>query len=197
MSATEARRRLPVLQGVVPIDRSRVPTDVIAGVTLAALASPRSWATRRSPGCRSSPGSTRSSSRSPSSRSSARRGISWSAPTRQLRRSSPPGSLASRAGGVVGVRRTRRAWCRCSRPGYLFLARIAQLGFIADFLSRTVLIGFLTGVGIQVAIGQVPDMFGMPEGRRGGPSSCYRDALGDLGQTPADHSSRSPRRSSP
>ncbi len=39
--------------------------------------------------------------------------------------------------------------------GILLLARLFRLGFVADFLSRTVLIGFLTGVGIQVAIGQL------------------------------------------
>lgn len=44
----------------------------------------------------------------------------------------------------------------------LWLARIARLGFLADFLSRTVLIGFLTGVGVQVAIGQVGGMLGIP-----------------------------------
>src|SRR5579883_2220848 len=43
----------------------------------------------------------------------------------------------------------------------LFLARALRLGFLADFLSRTVLMGFLTGVGIQVAVGQMPDMFGI------------------------------------
>ena len=37
--------------------------------------------------------------------------------------------------------------------GFLILARIIGLGFLADFLSRTVLVGFLTGVGIQVAAG--------------------------------------------
>ena len=37
-------------------------------------------------------------------------------------------------------------------------ARLVGLGFLADFLSRTVLIGFLTGVGIQVACGQVGGM---------------------------------------
>ena len=41
------------------------------------------------------------------------------------------------------------------------LARILRLGFIANFLSRSVLIGFLTGVGIQVAMGQVAGMFGV------------------------------------
>ncbi|HEX2806561.1 MAG TPA: SulP family inorganic anion transporter [Kineosporiaceae bacterium] len=45
--------------------------------------------------------------------------------------------------------------------GLLLLARLARLGFLAVFLSRTVLVGFLTGVGIQVAAGQLPDMLGV------------------------------------
>ena len=32
--------RLPVLEGVLPVDRKRIPTDIAAGVTLAALAIP-------------------------------------------------------------------------------------------------------------------------------------------------------------
>jgi len=44
---------------------------------------------------------------------------------------------------------------------FLLLARILRLGFIAKFLSRTVLIGFLTGVGIQVVLGQVGGMLGL------------------------------------
>jgi len=48
--------------------------------------------------------------------------------------------------------------------GILLLARIVRLGFLADFLSRSVLIGFLTGVGTQVAMGQVPGMLGVPGG---------------------------------
>ncbi len=46
--------------------------------------------------------------------------------------------------------------------GLLLLARVAKLGFLADFISRTVLIGFLTGVGIQVALGQFAGMLGVP-----------------------------------
>ena len=46
--------------------------------------------------------------------------------------------------------------------GLLILARVARLGFLANFISRTVLIGFLTGVGIQVALGQVDGMLGVP-----------------------------------
>lgn len=46
--------------------------------------------------------------------------------------------------------------------GFLLLARLLKLGFIADFLSRTVLVGFLTGVGFQVGISVLGQMLGVP-----------------------------------
>src|SRR6478609_5803357 len=46
----------------------------------------------------------------------------------------------------------------------LVLARLLRLGFLGDFLSASVLIGFLTGVGIQVLSGQIPDLLGVPKG---------------------------------
>jgi high affinity sulfate transporter 1 len=46
--------------------------------------------------------------------------------------------------------------------GFLLLARLLKLGFIADFLSRTVLVGFLTGVGFQVGISVLGQMVGVP-----------------------------------
>jgi SulP family sulfate permease len=45
--------------------------------------------------------------------------------------------------------------------GLLLVARIFKLGFLADFLSRTVLVGFLTGVGFQVGIAMLGDMCGV------------------------------------
>jgi sulfate permease, SulP family len=48
----------------------------------------------------------------------------------------------------------------------LLLARLLRLGFIADFLSRTVLVGFLTGVGIQVGISVLSGMLGVPVNSR-------------------------------
>jgi len=48
--------------------------------------------------------------------------------------------------------------------GLLILARLLKLGFLGDFLSASVLIGFLTGVGIQVLTGQIPGMLGIPKG---------------------------------
>lgn len=46
--------------------------------------------------------------------------------------------------------------------GVLLLARLLDLGFIADFLSQTVLVGFLTGVGFQVGIAMLGEMLGVP-----------------------------------
>jgi SulP family sulfate permease len=45
--------------------------------------------------------------------------------------------------------------------GFLLLARVLKLGFLADFLSQTVLTGFLTGVGIQVGIAVLGGIFGL------------------------------------
>src|SRR3974390_3290649 len=49
----------------------------------------------------------------------------------------------------------------------LLLARMLRLGFLADFLSRSVLVGFLSGVGVQVAVGQLHDMLGIEKGGHG------------------------------
>jgi len=59
------------------------------------------------------------------------------------------------------------AWCQLVAivtGVMLIVARVFRLGFIADFLPASVLIGFLTGVGIQVLSGQIPEMLGVPKG---------------------------------
>jgi sulfate permease, SulP family len=63
--------------------------------------------------------------------------------------------------------------------GILLLARLLRLGFVADFLSSSVLIGFLTGVGIQVAMGQVAGMLGVSDGT-GGTIRKLSTALGNI-----------------
>jgi MFS superfamily sulfate permease-like transporter len=44
----------------------------------------------------------------------------------------------------------------------LLLGALLQLGFLADFLSHTVLIGFLTGVGVQISISELGEILGIP-----------------------------------
>ena len=72
--------------------------------------------------------------------------------------------------GVSGLQPNTAEWVAWSGlvalecAALLLLARLLRLGFIGDFLSAPVLIGFLTGVGIQVLTGQLPAMLGVPKG---------------------------------
>jgi len=43
----------------------------------------------------------------------------------------------------------------------LLAARVFKLGFLADFLSRTVLVGFLAGVGIQLGVAMLGSLLGI------------------------------------
>ena len=77
--------------------------------------------------------------------------------------------LAAAGDRRAGTRTRRSGWpgpvlVALVCGGLLVLARLLRLGFLGDFLSASVLIGFLTGVGIQVFSGQIPDMLGIPKG---------------------------------
>lgn len=73
--------------------------------------------------------------------------------------------------GIAGLSPNSAEWVAWSSlvalvcAGLLVVARLFRLGFLGDFLSASVLIGFLTGVGIQVFAGQIPDMLGIPKGK--------------------------------
>jgi sulfate permease, SulP family len=70
--------------------------------------------------------------------------------------------------GIAGVEPGSDRWLAIASlsalicSALLVVARVARLGLLANFISRTVLVGFLTGVGIQVALGQLGGMLGTP-----------------------------------
>jgi high affinity sulfate transporter 1 len=149
-----------VLQGLLPLRRDQVPGDLLAGVTLAALGIPEVLGYARIAGMPVVTGLYTlllpmalfavfgASRHLVVAADSATAAILAAA----LIRLADPGSaqyirLAGLAALLTGA--------------LLLIARLARLGFLANFLSRTVLLGFLTGVGIQVAIGQLPDMLGV------------------------------------
>lgn len=73
------------------------------------------------------------------------------------------------AGGLEGMAPLGSApyvalagWVALLTGVLLLLGRLLKLGFIADFLSQTVLIGFLTGVGFQVGIAVLGKTIGLP-----------------------------------
>jgi SulP family sulfate permease len=96
--------------------------------------------------------------------------------------------------GIAGLQPYTSQWLALASlsallaAGMLVLARLARLGFLASFISRTVLVGFLTGVGIQVALGQLAGMLGVPAPsvsltRTAGTLVKFWDTLTELDQT--------------
>jgi high affinity sulfate transporter 1 len=159
-------RYISVLQGIRPYDRSWLSHDIVAGVTLAALAIPEVMGYTKIAGMPVITGlytllipvvvfAVLGSSRHlVVGADSATAAIMYA-------------GIA--ALGVAGLAPESPQWIALAgltalvAGALLLVARVARLGFLADFLSRTVLIGFLTGVGVQVAIGQVGGLLGIPD----------------------------------
>jgi SulP family sulfate permease len=161
-----ARFRLPVLQGVLPLRPSQVPAEIIAGMTLAALAIPEVMGYTKISG---TPVITGLYTLLIPMALFALFGSS-----RHLVVGADSATAAILAAGLAGLASTGSpeyvalaAVLAFMAAGFVLLARLIGLGFMADFLSRTVLIGFLTGVGIQVALGQFAGMLGLPRGGHG------------------------------
>ena len=162
------RRRFPVplLEGVRPVDRRRIPAEIIAGVTLAALAIPEVM------GYTSIAGMPVITGLYTILIPIALFALFGS--SRHLVVGADSATAAIMAAGLAGLAATGSAqyvalagMLAIITGVYLLLARAIRLGFLADFLSRTVLIGFLTGVGIQVACGQFSGLFGIPKSGSG------------------------------
>jgi len=158
--------RLPILQGVLPIKASQIPLELIAGLTLAALAIPEVMGYTKISG---TPVITGLYTILIPMALFALFGSS-----RHLVVGADSATAAILAAGLVGLAATGSdeyvalaAVLALMAAAFLILARIIGLGFMADFLSRTVLIGFLTGVGIQVALGEISGMLGLKGGGHG------------------------------
>jgi sulfate permease, SulP family len=184
------RRYVSVLEGIRPYQRGWLQSDVVAGVTLAALAIPETMGYTKIAGMPVITGLYTilipiaafallgSSRHLVVGADSATAAIMFAGIT----------SL-----GIAGLQPATPQWVALAglsallAGGLLWLARLARLGFLADFLSRTVLVGFLTGVGIQVATGQVAGMLGIPKQTSGVPFVSgnlveFVKTLGHLGQ---------------
>ena len=177
MSEANSKTRgfgLPVMQGLLPIKASQVPAEVIAGLTLAALAIPEVMGYTKISG---TPVITGLYTMLIPTFLFALFGSS-----RHLVVGADSATAAILAAGLVGLAATGSdeyvalaAVLAVMAAGFLILARIIGLGFLADFLSRTVLIGFLTGVGIQVALGQISGMLGLEGGGHGTLAKIWND----------------------
>jgi high affinity sulfate transporter 1 len=176
---------LPVMRGVLPVERSRVPADVLAGFTLAALGIPEVLGYAKIAGM---PVVTGLYTMLLPMAVFAVLGSS-----RHLVVAADSATAAILAAALTGLavagsqQYVRLAGLAALLAGtMLLLARVARLGFLANFLSRTVLVGFLTGVGIQVAVGQLPDMLGITTTGRQTPARLWDTARALPHSHPAD-----------
>jgi sulfate permease, SulP family len=152
--------RLPLFQGLLPFQWSEVTRNLIAGLTLAAMNIPQSLGYAKIAGMPVITGLYTlllplvaffifgSSRYLVVAADSATAVILLSGLSPLAAIASPRYvALASTAALLTGA--------------LLLLARLLKLGFLADFLSQTVLLGFLTGVGFQVGIAVLGEMLGI------------------------------------
>jgi len=160
----KAKRPLPILGGLLPFDPAKVPTDLIAGATLGALAIPETMGYANMAGM---PPVT---------------GLytivipiflfAIFGSSRHLVVGADSATAVVLFAGLAGLGLTSGSaqWIAMAGLAALMVAvvlvaaRVLKLGFIANFLSRSVLIGFLTGVGIQVAMGQLHGVLNVSDG---------------------------------
>ncbi len=178
---TKPKKAAWFMGGILPIDSSRISIDIVAGITLAALAIPEVMGYTKIAGM---PVVTGLYTILIPTALFALFGSS-----RHLVVGADSATAAIMAAGLAGLAATASpeyvayaGVLALMAALFLILARLVKLGFLADFLSRTVLIGFLTGVGIQVAIGQINGMLGIPGGT-GGPVGKLVGDFQQLGQT--------------
>src|SRR6516162_4923368 len=155
-------RRVPswFLQGILPVDSKQIATDVIAGATLAALAIPEVMGYTRIAGTPVVSGLY----------TLLLPAVLFAlfASSRHLVVGADSATAAIMASTLAPFAKTASSeWMQLAGvlalacAALLLVARVARLAFLADFLSRTVLAGFLTGVGVQVALGELPGVLGI------------------------------------
>lgn len=154
------RWRLPVLQGILPLNKARIGPDIVAGITLAALGIPEVMGYTKISGTPVVTGlytlllpivlfALLGGSR--------HLVVAADSATAAILASMLVTIAAFGSPEYVGLTSLVALAVACM----LVLARVFKLGFLADFLSRSALVGFLTGVGVQVAGGEFGGLLGL------------------------------------
>jgi len=153
--------KLPLFQGVLPLKPSQIPWEITAGITFAAFAIPEVMGYTEIAGMPLVTGIYTillpmlafaifgSSRHLAVGADSATAAIIASVLVTIATPESP--KYVAYAGMIALLAAT-----------FLLLGGLLQLGFLADFLSHTILIGFLTGVGIQISISELSGILGIP-----------------------------------
>src|SRR5262249_724502 len=166
-AATElaARWWRPTLfQGILPFNKARLATDILAGITLATLGIPEVMGYTKIIGTPVITGLY--------TLLLPLLAFAIFASSRPLVVGADSATAAMTAAGLASLSLfandpkyvAMTSLVALVSAAMLLLSRILRLGFLADFLSRTVLVGFLSGVGVQVALTQLHSMLGIDKG---------------------------------
>jgi len=170
---------MPLLRGVLPVRRQQFLNDVFAGVTLAALGIPEVMGYTK---IAETPVVTGLYTLLLPVIAFAVLGAS-----RHLVVSADSATAAILAATLVTVAAPGSpnyvgltAVVALSVAAMLLVAFVFRIAFLADFLSRSALIGLLTGIGVQVAAGELAGLLGMPKQGEGAIQQV-RSVVGRLG----------------
>ncbi|MEM5401107.1 SulP family inorganic anion transporter [Paraburkholderia unamae] len=152
--------RMPFLQGLLPINSAQLPHDIVAGITLAALGIPEVMGYTKIAGTPTVTGLY--------TILLPLVAFAFFGASRQLVVAADSATAAILAGMLTAVAALGSkeyigltSTVALTVGVMLVIARVFRLGFLADFLSRSALIGFLTGVGVQVAAGEFAGLLGL------------------------------------
>jgi sulfate permease, SulP family len=153
-------KRPALFQGLWPIEKAKLARDALAGLTLGAMNIPQVLGYTRIAGTPVVTGLY--------TLLLPLVGFAAFGSSRYLVVSADSATAAILAGGLAGMaalgsaKYAALASVVALMTGLcLLLARLLRLGFLAEFLSQTVLVGFLTGVGFQVSIAVAGEVLGI------------------------------------
>ena len=157
------RRELPVLSSLTGYQVAWLAADIIAGITLVAIAIPEQMATAQLAGMPVQTGLY--------AFIAGGLAIAIFGSSRQMSVGADSTIAPIFAAGVAGIAAAGTAAYTgdivllAAIVGAILIAvGLLKMGWIADLLSTPVTTGFLAGIGITIIVGQLPDIFGVPKG---------------------------------
>ena len=165
-AAQKKRRDLPVFSSLTDYQKAWIVADVIAGITLVAIAIPEQMATAQLAGMPVQTGLY--------AFIAGGLAIAIFGSSRQMSVGADSTIAPIFAAGVAGMAAAGTAeyvgltvFLALLVGALLVAIGLLKMGWIADLLAVPVTTGFLAGIGITIIVGQLPDIFGIPKGTGG------------------------------
>jgi high affinity sulfate transporter 1 len=160
------RRDLPIFSSLTGYQTAWLVADVIAGITLVAIAIPEQMATAQLAGMPVQTGLY--------AFIAGGLAIAIFGSSRQMSVGADSTIAPIFAAGVAGLAAAGTAeyfgltvFLALIVGAMLVVIGLLKMGWIADLLAVPVTTGFLAGIGITIIVGQLPDIFGVPKGTGG------------------------------